>query len=132
MNTVHPKGTNEKNGISKPKNPNPKPQENPNPTRKRTGDWFGGFEFVGDGETGFMFDVRKKDGKSIVLINQDHAFFEHIFKKLDAIGRNNMAIFLACEASAMQNSDYYIDDYAEKYINSYKSCYGDAVRRAFI
>ena len=34
-NTVRQKGTNEKTGESKPKNPNPKPQTNPNPHKRR-------------------------------------------------------------------------------------------------
>lgn len=131
-NTVRQKGTNEKNGESKPKNPNPKPQTNPNPHKKRTGDWLEGFEFVSDGETGFMYDIEKRNGKAVVLINQDHAFYEHIFKKLDGDGRYNMSVYLACEYSAMEKSDYYTSEDAEKYIKSYKTSYGDAVRRAFI
>ena len=35
-------------------------------------------------------------------------------------------------ASAMEKSDYYTSDDAAKYIKSYKTSYGDAVRRAFI
>lgn len=131
-NTVRQKGTNEKNGESKPKNPNPKPQTNPNPHKRRNGDWLEGFEFVSDGETGFMYDIEKRNGKAVVLINQDHAFYEHIFKKLDADGMYNMSLYLACEYSAMEKSDYYTSDEAEKYIKSYKTSYSDAVRRAFI
>ena len=131
-NTVRQKGTNEKNDNTKPKNPNPKPQENPNPHRRRSGDWLEGFEFVSDGEAGFMYDIEKRNGKAVVLINQDHAFYEHIFKQLDDDGRHNMSLFLACEYSAMENSDYYKCDDAEKYIKLYKVSYGDAVRRAFI
>lgn len=131
-NTVKQKGENNKPNNPKPKNPNPKPQENPNPTRKRVGKWTDGFEFVSEGETGFMYETIKKDGKSVVLINQDHAFYEDIFSKLDDEGKYNMAIYLACEYSALSNSDYYVDDDAEKYVNSYKTCYADAVRRAFI
>lgn len=131
-NTVRQKGTNEKTNESKPKNPNPKPQTNPNSHKKRNGDWLEGFEFVSDGETGFMYDIEKRKGKAVVLINQDHAFYEHIFKQLDDDGRYNLAIFLACEYSAMENSDFYTSDDAEKYIKSYKTAYGDAVRRAFI
>lgn len=131
-NTVRQKGTNEKNGESKPKNPNPKPQTNPNPHKRRNGDWLEGFEFISDGETGFMYDIEKRNGKAVVLINQDHAFYEHIFKNLDKEGKYNMSLYLACEYSAMENSDYYKSDDAEKYIKSYKTSYGDAVRRAFI
>ena len=131
-NTVRQKGTNEKTGESKPKNPNPKPQTNPNPHKKRSGDWLEGFEFVSEGETGFMYDIEKRNGKAVVLINQDHAFYEHIFKQLDDEGRYNMSLYLACEYSAMENSDYYKSEDAEKYIKSYKISYGDAVRRAFI
>ena len=131
-NTVRQKGTNEKTGESKPKNPNPKPQTNPNPHKRRYGDWLEGFEFVSEGETGFMYDIEKRNGKAVVLINQDHAFYEHIFKQLDDDGRYNMSLYLACEYSAMENSDYYKSEDAEKYIKSYKISYGDAVRRAFI
>lgn len=131
-NTVKQKGKNEKPDNPKPKNQNPKKQEHPNPTRKRSGKWTEGYEFVSEGETGFMFETVKRDGKSVVLINEDHAFYEHIFKRLDDEGKHNMAVYLACEYSALSNSDYYVDDAGEKYINSYKTCYADAVRRAFI
>lgn len=131
-NTVQQRGKNEKPGDSKPKNPDPKPQEHPCKTRKRKGEWLAGFKFVADGPTGFMYEIEKRDGRAVVLINQDHAFYENIFKHLDAKGQNNMAIYLACEYSAMSNSDYYINEDAERYIKSYKDCYGDAVRRAFI
>lgn len=131
-NTVRQKGTNEKTSESKPKNPNPKPQTNPNPHKKRNGDWLEGFEFISDGETGFMYDIEKRNGKAVVLINQDHAFYEHIFKNLDDDGKYNMSLYLACEYSALQHSDYYTSDDAEKYIKSYKTSYGDAVRRVFI
>lgn len=79
-----------------------------------------------------MYDIEKRNGKAVVLINQDHAFYEHIFKQLDDDGRYNMSLYLACEYSAMENSDYYKSEDAEKYIKSYKISYGDAVRRAFI
>lgn len=131
-NTVKQKGENNKPNNPKPKNPNPKPQENPNPTRKRVGKWTNGYEFVSEGDTGFMYETIKREGKSVVLINQDHAFYERIFSKLDDEGKYNMAIYLACEYPALSNSDYYTDYDAEKYIKSYKSCYSDAVRRAFI
>ena len=132
-NTVRQKGTNEKNGESKTKKPNPKQQTNPNPHKRRNGDWLEGFEFVSDGETGFMYDIEKRNGKAVVLINQDHAFYEHIFKQLDDDdARYNMSLYLACEYSAMENSDYYKSEDAEKYIKSYKTSYSDAVRRAFI
>ena len=131
-NTVRQKGTNEKKGESKPKNQNPKQQTNPNPHKRRNGDWLEGFEFVSDGETGFMYDIEKRNGKAVVLINQDHAFYKNIFKQLDGDGRYNMSVYLACEYSAMEKSDYYTSDEAEKYIKSYKTSYSDAVRRAFI
>lgn len=131
-NTVRQKGKNEKPGDTKPKNPNPTPQKHPNPTKNRKGEWCGGFRFISDGGTGFMYDILREEGKAVVLINQDHAFYENIFKHLDDEGRNNMALYLACEYSALENSDYYINDDANKYISTYKSCYGDAVRRVFI
>ena len=135
-NTVRQRVTNEKNGESNPKNSNPKLQTNPKPhkriTVKGSGDWLGGFEFISDGETGFMYDIEKRNGKAVVLINQDDAFYNKIFKRLNDDSRDNMCRFLACEYSAMVNSDYYKSEDAEKYIKSYKTSYSDAVRRAFI
>ena len=129
--TVKQKGKNEKRNEHKEKNPNPKPQVNPNPTKKRTGEWLGGFEFVSEGQFGFMYDIALRNGKAYVLINQDHAFYEKVFKTLDEDSRYNIAAFLACEYSAMQHCDYYTNEDAEKYVKNYKAAYSYAVAKAF-
>lgn len=129
--TMKQKGKNEKRNNPKEKNPNPKPQNNPNPTKKRTGEWIGGFEFVSDGQFGFMFDIEQRNGKTYVLINQDHAFYEKVFKHLSEDDRYNIAAYLACESSAMQKCGYWTNDDAQTYIKNYKAAYGEAVRLAF-
>lgn len=129
--TVKQKGKNEKRNEHKEKNPNPKPQVNPNPTRKRTGEWLGGFEFVSEGQFGFMYDIAIRNGKPFVLINTDHAFYEKVFKSLDEDNRYNIAAFLACEYSAMQKCDYWNNDDAQKYVKNYKEAYSYAVKLAF-
>lgn len=129
--TVKQKGKNEKRNEHKEKNPNPKPQVNPNPTRKRTGEWLGGFEFVSEGQFGFMYDIVPRNGKAFVLINTDHAFYEKVFKNLDEDSRYNIAAFLACEYSAMQKCDYWNNDDARKYVKNYKDAYSYAVKLAF-
>ena len=129
--TVKQKGKNEKREEHKEKNLNPKPQVNPNPTRKRSGEWLGGFEFVSAGQFGFMYDIETRNGKAFVLINQDHAFYEKVFKNLDEDSRYNIASFLACEYSAMQKCEYWSNDEAQKYVKNYKEAYSNAVRLAF-
>lgn len=130
---VKQKGKNNKLGLSKKKNPNPKPQENPNPVKKRTGEWFGGFEFHSDGVSGAMFETEHRLGKAYVIINKDHAFYTCIFSKLDDEGRQLMALYLACEYPALVKSEYYSDeDGTQKSIRYYKENYSDAVRRAFM
>ena len=130
--SVKQKGKNEKRDEHKEKNPNPKPQVNPNPTRKRSGEWIGGFEFVSEGQFGFMYDIDMRGGKAYVLINQDHAFYEKVFKNLDEDSRYNISAFLACEYQAKQKSDYWDNNDAQKFIKNYKDAYGEAVRRAFL
>lgn len=121
--------------------PNPKKTEkkarkqvNPNPIKVRKGDWFYGFTFVNNGITGEMFNTVRLENErtSMVEINVDHAFYKEIFKKLDSDGQHNLAVYLACEYPALQDSDYYCNDSAEKYINNYKEKYSDAVRKAFM
>jgi len=126
------KGTNEKHGEHKEKNPNPKPQINPNPTKRRTGEWLGGFEFVSEGQFGFMYNTIKRNGKAVVLINQDHAFYNEIFRKLNDDDKYNIAAFIACEYLAMQKCDYYNNEDAEKYLNNYKESYSNQVRLLFL
>jgi len=128
---VKEKGENKKRNETKPKNLDPKKQENPNPTKRREGKWFSGYEFFSDGETGIMYDITKKDGKAVVLINQDHAFYEKIFKELDEAGRSKIADFLACEFVAYQNCDYFTDEDTQKHIDNYKRWHSESVRRAF-
>lgn len=125
------KGENEKRNEPKKKNPTPKKQENPNPTKKRCGKWIGGFDFINDGPCGFMYDIESRNGKVYVLINQDHAFYENIFKQLNEESRYNIASFLACEAIAKLKCGYETDIEAEKYIDLYKEYYADAVHRLY-
>ena len=129
--TLKQRGTNEKRNQSKEKNPNPKPQNNPNPTKKRQGEWLGGFEFVSEGQFGFMYDIEMRNGKAFVLINQDHAFYDKVLKSLNDESMYNIAVFLACEYSAMQKCEYYNNEDAEKYIKNYKDAYSYAVKLAF-
>lgn len=129
--TMKQKGSNNKGVEPKERNNNPKKQENPNPTKNRTGKWLGGYEFINDGKTGFMYATEKRNGLYWVLINQDHAFFERIFKNLDRVGRESIASFLACECSALERSGYYTNDDAHHFIDQYKQFYADAVMRHY-
>lgn len=100
------KGKNNHSETPKEKSTDPKKQENPNPTKKRDNRWFGGYEFVNEGKTSFMYTYEKREKLYYLIINQDHSWYQVIFSKLDADAKNKIAAWIALSIVAREKVIY--------------------------
>lgn len=130
------KGKNNHSETPKEKSTDPKKQKNPNPTKKRDNKWFGGYEFVNEGKTSFMYTYEKRDKLYHIIINQDHSWYQLIFSNLDADAKNKIAAWIALSIVAREKvmycdngnttSDVVTDIFAQ-----YDETYADQVRLKF-
>lgn len=119
---------------SKDKTKEHKKQENPNPTKKRNNEWFGGYEFVHEGKTTFMYTYEKRDRLYHLIINQDHEWYNQIFSKLDADARNKIAAWVALSIIAREDVCYEgsgTTDAALDIFRQYDEVFADQVRLKF-
>lgn len=123
-------GKNEKRGGHIDENKEHKKQENPNPTKKRKDVWLEGFEFINDGETGFMYRPDIREGKNWVIINRDHVFYKEIFSRLNNDIQSKLAAMLACEIPSKKRCCYYEDTDTQRIIDEYNQLMSDNLRVA--
>lgn len=125
-----------KKGLNKPsnepkkdKNPNPKPQLNPNPTRLRKDTWCE-FEERALGMTEVMYTSEIKNGKALIIINSDHAFYKKFYCELDNEHKFVMAQLFSCDYVAKKNCNYYNDEDTQKIIDNYLVLISESMRKS--
>lgn len=137
---IKKKGKNKPSTVEKEKNNDKehKKQQNPNPTKRRVDAWFGGYEFVREGKTTFMYRYDKRDRLYYLIINQDHEWYNQIFSKVDADARNKIASWVALSIVAREKVAYFGDEGKENktdtvldIFNQYDEVFADQVRLKF-
>jgi hypothetical protein len=137
---IKKKGKNKPSTVEKEKDNDKehKKQQNPNPTKRRVDAWFGGYEFVREGKTTFMYRYDKRDRLYYLIINQDHEWYNQIFSKVDADARNKIASWVALSIVAREKVAYFGDEGKENktdtvldIFNQYDEVFADQVRLKF-
>ena len=84
-------------------------QKNPNPVRTRKDVWLGGFEEMPLGRRGNIVEFDLKNARPVVIINNEHPFYEEIYSNLPNEVKAKMAQAISCIEIARQEANYYAD-----------------------
>ena len=106
------------------------PQKNPNPIKIRSNKWLDGFEERPMGRTANMYDMERANGKRIIIINTDHAFYQKFYNRLDDDLKFIMAQIISCDEIAKQNVNYYGSEEIEQTINMFNEYQASEVNKS--